>query len=188
MITNTRLQQLAGLVDTARAQARSVAHGLSQAQLDWQPGPGRWGVGQCIEHLVISNEEMEKAVRPKLAAARRTQTAPAYGDWKPSLMGGWLVKAVDPETKRKVKTGRVFMPGPSARPDVLAAFERSLDTLTEVLRESDGVDLAKVRVISPASWFVRYHGGDALRITIVHLKRHLDQAARVRAEPGFPSS
>ena len=188
-IQNPRLRELAEATQAARAQAKLVVGSLSRAQLDWQPAPGRWSVGQCLEHLLISSEAMEKAVRPKLAAARQNQGAASSQEWKPSFVGGLLVKSVDPVTgKRKVKTGRVFMPGPVARPDVLAAFERSLDMLNGLLREADGVDLARVRVTSPMSWFVRYHAGDALTITVVHLKRHLDQAERVKAEPGFPGT
>jgi hypothetical protein len=110
---NTQLKALAERVEAARAQARRVAGGLSKAQLDWQPGPGRWGVGQCLEHLIVCSERLAPSVRGQLAAL-------------------------------------------------------------------------KARIASPMTRLISYHLGDALTIAVVHLPRHLDQAAQVRAEPGFP--
>jgi len=186
---NTQLKALAERVEAARAQARRVAGGLSKAQLDWQPGPGRWGVGQCLEHLIVSNERLAPSVREKLASLKARGGPPTYDGWKSGFRGGFLVRSIDPATgKRKVKTGRVFEPGPTARPDVLVAFERDLDGLEQMLRDADGLDLTKARVASPMTRLITYHLGDALTIMVVHLPRHLDQAERVKAEPGFPKA
>ena len=57
-LKNPQLKRLAEQVEAARARARAIAGGLSKAQLDWQPFPGRWGVGQCLEHLIVSEEEI----------------------------------------------------------------------------------------------------------------------------------
>lgn len=190
MIRNPRLQQLADLVEAGRAQARRVAGGLSKAQLDWQPAPGRWGVGQCIEHLIVSNERLALPIRGRLSEARaKGANAQCFGEWRPSFIGGLLIRAIDPATgKRRLKTGRVFMPGPAARPEVLAAFERNLDEVLDLLLQTDGLDPSTMRIVSPMSWFIRYHVGDALTMMAVHLPRHLDQAERVKGEPGFPAS
>ncbi len=184
---NTQLKALAERVEAARAQVRRVAGGLSKAQLDWQPRPGRWSVGQCLEHLLLSSERLGPAVRAQLAALKARGGPPTYEGWKPGLRGGFLIRSVDPATgKRKVKTGRVFEPGPTTRPEILAAFERDLDGLQQMLRDADGLDVTKARVTSPMTRLITYHLGDALTITVVHLPRHLDQAERVKAEPGFP--
>src|SRR6516164_4689892 len=36
--------------------AKRLLAGLSNEQLNWQPAPGSWSVGQCLEHLCIMNE------------------------------------------------------------------------------------------------------------------------------------
>jgi hypothetical protein len=36
--------------------AQAVAAGLTDEQLNWQPAQGSWSVGQCLEHLCITNE------------------------------------------------------------------------------------------------------------------------------------
>lgn len=57
-----------------------------------------------------------------------------------------------------------------------------------MLAEADGLDVTAAKISSPMSRLIRYHVGDAFTITAVHLPRHLDQAERVKAEPGFPNA
>jgi hypothetical protein len=188
-IRNPQLRALAERVEAARARARAVAGGLSKAQLDWRPGPDRWGVGQCLEHLLVSNERLEPSVREQLAALRARGGPAVYQGWKPGIRGGFLIRAIDPATgKRKLRTGRVFQPGPEARAGVLQALEQSLDSLLVLIRSGDGLDLTRARVRSPMTRLITYHLGDAMTIMVVHLPRHLDQAERVKSQPGFPAS
>ncbi len=34
-----------------KRDARQLTEGLSDAQLNWSPAPGRWSMAQCLEHL-----------------------------------------------------------------------------------------------------------------------------------------
>jgi hypothetical protein len=186
-ISNPQLRSLAERVEAARQESRKVLSGLSQTQLDWQPAPGRWGVGQCIEHLVISDEKLIPGVREALAGLKARGGAPVYEPWKMGIRGGLLIRSIDVETgKRKVKTGRPFIPGPAARPDLRGAVEKDLDNLQELIAAADGLDVRKARVVSPVTRFITYHVGDALTIMVVHWPRHLAQAERVKREPAFP--
>ncbi len=36
--------------------AMRLLAGLTDEQLNWQPTPGTWSVGQCLDHLCITNE------------------------------------------------------------------------------------------------------------------------------------
>jgi hypothetical protein len=36
--------------------ARALVAELTEEQLNWQPGPRSWSVGQCFEHLCITWE------------------------------------------------------------------------------------------------------------------------------------
>lgn len=188
-IRNPQLKALAEKVEASRAEARRIVGGLSRTQLDWQPGPGRWGVGQCLEHLILSNELLSPAVRDQLAKLRARGGPAVYEGWKPGVRGGFLIRSIDPATgKRKLKTGRVFEPGAAARPEVVSALERDLDGLQQMIAAADGLDLTRARVTSPVTRLITYHVGDALTIMVVHLPRHLDQAERVTHEPGFPAA
>jgi hypothetical protein len=187
VIKNPRLKELSDIVEASRERARALASGLSRAQLDWQPGSGRWGVGQCLEHLVVSHERMAPPIREALDRIRAGARPPTYDAWKPGFLGGLLIRSIDPAIgKRRMKTGRAFQPGPAARPDVLSAFDTCQEELLSLLAEADGLDVTAAKIASPMSRLIRYHVGDALTITAVHLPRHLAQAERVKSEPDFP--
>jgi len=34
--------------------AKSIVAGVSDAQFNWKPSPGRWSVAQCLKHLVLT--------------------------------------------------------------------------------------------------------------------------------------
>jgi hypothetical protein len=38
------------------ARAAALATELTLDQLNWKPVPGQWSVGQCLEHLAVTNE------------------------------------------------------------------------------------------------------------------------------------
>jgi DinB superfamily len=52
--------------DAADQKAQELVTGLSPEQLNWQPGPGAWSVGQCLEHLCIANEVYLPAISSSL--------------------------------------------------------------------------------------------------------------------------
>src|SRR5262245_21028444 len=36
-------------------ETRSAFSRLSAEQINWKPSEGEWGIGQCFDHLIISN-------------------------------------------------------------------------------------------------------------------------------------
>ncbi|MEE8148016.1 MAG: hypothetical protein V3T24_10465, partial [Longimicrobiales bacterium] len=59
------------------------------------------------------------------------------------------------------------------------------DELLRLLKAAEGADLTRIKVPSPASSLIRFRLGDAFRLIVEHEKRHLLQATRVMAAPGF---
>jgi uncharacterized damage-inducible protein DinB len=48
--------RLAADLDANDQAAKKLVAELTEEQLNWQPAPGSWSVGQCLEHLSITNE------------------------------------------------------------------------------------------------------------------------------------
>jgi hypothetical protein len=68
--------------------------------------------------------------------------------------------------------------------------ERFLHTQRELLRmasEAEGLDLARVKVASPANRLLRLSMGIWFAATVAHAQRHFEQAARVVREEEFPA-
>src|SRR5262249_10553360 len=64
-------QRLLSELDAADRRAESVAKGLSTEQLNWHPSRSAWSVGQCLEHLRVSNEVYLAAISASLEGRQR---------------------------------------------------------------------------------------------------------------------
>jgi hypothetical protein len=56
----------------------------------------------------------------------------------------------------------------------------------EHLRRANGLDLARARVTSPVSKWLRFSLGTLFAVIAAHERRHLCQARRIVAMPSFP--
>lgn len=184
-VRNPALQRILDQVPAVRAHARATVAGLTPHQIDWKPSPEAWSIGQCLEHLVVTHEQYEPKVPKLLQEARSSGRPPTYEAWASTWFGRLLTRSVTPGS-RKVPTSRVFTPGVHPRPGVLEALLGKFDELEKWIRESDGLDLARIKVPSPVTRLLRYNLGEAFHIVVVHAERHLQQADRVRQAPGFP--
>jgi hypothetical protein len=183
------------LVDTVMTQAqrnadeaRDVADGLSEAQLNWKPSPDKWSIAQCLEHLTAASRGFNRYFVDALARGRQrfaTASAPTY---QPSFMGRWLIKHVEPESPRKLRAPKIFKPSASNVRNALDNFLEQQKAFLKFLGETNGIDYNRTRLRSPVTALVRYSLADAYVITVSHEQRHLQQARRVRETPGFPGN
>ena len=56
------------------------------------------------------------------------------------------------------------------------------------MRATEGIDLRKVVLSTPAARLITYSLLDGYRLILTHERRHLAQAARVLEADGFPSA
>lgn len=168
-------------------QARSLAGELSETQLSWTSAPDRWSVAQCLDHLAATSKAFEPYLSAAINRGRDKWPVPSPIPYRPSLVGGWLIKQVVPEATRKVPSPKVFRPSQS--PVIENVLEKFLRQQAEFLRfvwEADGLDYNRTRLRSPVTPLMRYSVADAFVVTVVHGWRHLAQAQRMIETPGFP--
>lgn len=177
---------------------RSLAGALTPAQLAWTPPEGGWSVGQVLEHLVVANGLYLRLCETLVArgtAAGAVGNAVANGaangaangtTWKPTLMGGFLARAVGPEAKSRLPAPKVFRPGPAPRERVLDAFLGMQERLATLVEHSASLDWRRLKGPSPVTSLVRVNLGDAFQVLVNHNNRHLNQARRIAGSPGFP--
>lgn len=163
---------------------RALAGPLTSAQLAWTPPGGGWSVGQVLEHLVVSNALYLPLCESLVARGSPVGGAPVM--WAPSLMGGFLARAVSPDTIRRLPTPRVMKPGPAARDGVLDAFIGVQDRIAALIERAAPLDWRRLRGASPVTPLIRLNLGDAFVILANHSARHLGQARRVIALESFP--
>jgi len=170
------------------ATANDLVQGLTEEQLNWKPDATQWSVAQCLEHLAVTSKQFNGYFKQLIEGARLKWPTNGAIPYRPSLVGGWLIKQVVPETTRKVPAPKVFKPSDSSSiHDALGLFLKQQEEFVRFVRESEGVDYNRARLRSPVTPLMRYSLADAFVVTIVHGYRHLAQANRVKAMPNFPN-
>lgn len=189
MNVKTQIGALPEVLDGLRnvvVEARREFGGLSAAQLNWKPGAEQWSVAQVFEHLVKTNESyfpmLDEIVRGERKTSALERYSPLTGFW-----GKFLVKALQPESVRKLKTSQKFQPSASDIDErVIERFAESQDKLVKMVEATAKLDLKSVVVTSPFNSLVTYNLLDAYRGIVAHARRHAAQARRVTQEQGFP--
>jgi hypothetical protein len=167
------------------ARARDLEQLLTSEQLQWQPPGGGWSAGQVIEHIVVTGHLYVDRIDALIEKARRDGVVKRR-EWKPTLMGGMIMRAVNPRSVKRFRTQRVFEPGPAPREGVIRAMLQLHEKIGAQLAAADGLDLRSIRVTSPVSSLIRMNLGDAFGILVFHGQRHLLQVGRVITAEGFP--
>jgi hypothetical protein len=179
------LERLSALADANAAEASRVVADLDAARLLWRPSPERWGVADCLEHLITTGAVYHPRLRAVLATATH-DAALEEARWSPTWFGRLFLRAAGPEG-RAIRARGPFVP-PPGRIDACARLLAQQDELRALIVDAHGTDLRALRVESPLSRLLTLRLGEALEMLLVHQQRHLAQAWRVRRSAGFPAS
>lgn len=176
---------LAADFDAADARAAALLKGLTSAQLNWKLDPGVWSVGQCLEHLCLSNEVY---VIPMTEALPKAPTGPVD-----EIMLGWFARwfirrYIEPTTqKTRGRAPRKAAPVASSIDlSIGTRFVASNDAMRALMTRARDVDVNKVRFRNPFVPLIRFTIGTGLLITARHNHRHLGQAERLLGHSQFP--
>jgi hypothetical protein len=168
------------------AAAKSVFGGLSGERLNWKPSAKSWSVGQCFEHLIITNSLYFPNIQ-KVADGTHRNNFFSKIPFAARLTAALMKNSLKPEQSRKMKTFRIFEPAMSDIPstifDDFAANQRELIALIERVKD---LDIEKIKISEPLSAALNLRLSDAFEILAMHEKRHFLQAERVLQTAGFP--
>jgi hypothetical protein len=174
--------------EQVNSDARQLVAGLSDSQLNWKPAPDSWSIAQCLDHLAVTGEKFDQYFARAISRGREKRPASGAVAYRPTMLGGWLVRQLLPEAARKVPAPKVFKPSENSTiKDALERFLKQQEKFLAFCNHARGIDYNKTRLRSPVTPLMRYSLADAFVITVVHGQRHLAQALRVREMSGFPS-
>ena len=168
------------------AQAGALAAPLSDKQFTWQPATDVWSVSLCLDHLNVTARHYLPVMDDGIAeAVRRGWYGP--GPYSYNWVGKMMVHFVQPTARPRTRAPMAYRPTPGrSRHDVMAAFRAYQVQYVDRLHQANGLDLARARVTSPVTRWVRMPLGSSFAATLAHERRHLAQAARVMSHEGFP--
>ena len=182
----SKLSEVIAEADQVRGAANAAFGALSTEQINWKASPAEWSIAQCFEHLILLNKPYFPLIEAILAGQHKAslwERAPLL----PAFFGRLVLSAVQPGSKQKVKARPAFAPI-SSHTDIgiLARFATHQEDLIRLMKATAELPIEKIIITSVVSPVVTYSLLDAYRILIAHERRHLEQAARVMQERGFP--
>jgi len=184
VVTAWATQLMAELEDIDR-RTKALTAGLTLEQLNWQPMPSAWSVGQCLEHLCLGNE----MYFPPIAASLVGEAVSPVQEITLGWFAHWFIRSFiepSPVTKRASAPGKIA-PGSHVELSVIHRFLSSNQDARQLIRRAAACDVNRIRFANPFVPLLRFTVGTGLKLTCGHERRHLLQAQRVKQSPGFPN-
>lgn len=164
---------------------------LSDAQWNWRASPKAWSIGQCIEHLAVTDRLYAAKIKEAIADGR-ARSLTGDGPFRYNLLDRFFVWSVSPPVYVRFSAPKPFRPAPEPRSvprqSTLNDYFASNATLQQLAQEADGLDFVRIRLGSPASDNMRFALGTAFHAMVGHSRRHLWQARKIMAHQGFPKA
>ncbi len=180
------LRELYDQFDRIREDAERLAQTLSEGQANWRPGPGRWSVAECLAHLNETADCYLAAIDRGLDRGE-ARNLTGKGPFRYRWFGRWFVRQLEPPPKRAFKAPAMFAPRSDlGLADVAQRFLAAQAHLQARLLRANGLHLARIKVTSPVSRWIRFELGQCFNVVASHERRHLWQAHQVVESPGFP--
>jgi hypothetical protein len=163
-------------------RAAEVLAELSADQINWRPAEGSWSIAECIAHLNTLNGLYARSIQDAIAVGRSRGCTTDFPQTKLGMFEQWLVGLIEPPYRLKFKAPSKFRPKASTftRDELLKDWTTTHERLAEAAQACHGLDLRRLKVVSPATPLFRITLLAALMITPAHDRRHLWQAQRVR--------
>jgi DinB superfamily len=185
---NAELQGYGDQLLSIKQDASGLMSGVSDAQFNWQPGPGRWSMAGCFDHLNKSAGDLFMPMIDKAIAQARARNLTSGGPFVYSAIERWAIRNNDAPAKMKFKAPKKFQPAPQLPVDqVRADFLRWQDELQKRMRDADGLDLQRTKQVWPF-WPLKWSLGGLILMMLAHERRHIYQARQVRQNPAFPAA
>ncbi len=167
--------------EDVKSAARHLVEGLSDEQLRWRPAPDRWSIAECFSHLNVTADQYYPAIDRSMRRARERGLL-GEGPFRHGFLMNRFIRMMEPPARRSFRAPRMFRPRTRALADEIPTFFAHQSAIIERVHQANGLDLSRVKVVSPLTSLMRMSLGQCFGLLAAHERRHLWQAARVREE------
>jgi len=108
-MNNPYLNPIFKKADLLTEEVRATFGFLSKEQLNWKPSPQKWSIGQCLDHIITSNQQYEPIFKAFVNGTHK-KTFWERLPFLPSMFGKMLMNSLKPNAKMKMKAPSVFRP------------------------------------------------------------------------------
>jgi hypothetical protein len=171
-------------------QYRQLLEGMTPEQFNFCPAPGRWTIGQNIEHLSLEGEE-QVVIIERILERGRAQGVYGEGPFRYSRWGNGYIRFLEPPYRIKIPTLPRYTAAPRLELDAVAPrFFAIKQQVLRLIDEANGLDLARLTAPLPylKGWNPSLALGQWFPYIAVHERRHLWQIENIRRSPGYPGA
>jgi hypothetical protein len=166
-------------LDKITNQSQTEFGTLTNEQLTWKPNSSTWSIAQNLDHLIVVNETYYPVLASLKKGRYQTPFIAKIG-FIVSFLGKTVLKAVQPDRQKKMKTFPIWEPSTSQEHnDILKRFEIHQNELKQKIEEAQEFIEQDVVISSPANRNIVYKLATAFDIIVSHEQRHLEQAKEV---------
>jgi hypothetical protein len=172
-------------IENINEDVQELTAPLDDPQFNWRPGPKQWSISECLAHLNVVNGP-DLTVLSREIERGRSAGLTGPGPFRYGSFSRWFVGFMDAPPKFRVSAPKVYLPPAGHLKDkVVPEFLSIQDGILELLSKANGLDLARIKVPSPAGPF-KLSLGQRFALLAAHDRRHLWQAWQVRKNKNFP--
>lgn len=180
------LREYCNQFEAVKIDAENLLVGLNDLQFNWRPSSNKWSMAECIDHLIVTGRLSIANIYHSISDAR-SRGLLSLGPFRYSLIEKFFVRAMEPQSRMKFKAPKVYVPSPNhSCAELRTSFIKLQDEFLLCLKESDGIDLSRVKVSNPVSKWIRFSLGQEFAFNTAHERRHLWQARQILSHPEFP--
>jgi hypothetical protein len=174
------LKKIADEFRDMKKEAGNFLNNVKSGEFNKRPADNGWSIAECIDHLIVTGVDycdiFEKGLK-KLAEKNARYT----GEMKSSYIGSKFIQNVEPPVKRKFKSPGKWRPDSKINKEkATTAFLQLQDRWIDLVNQSAGWDLTKVKLPSPAVSWIKFSAFVILQVNSAHQRRHLWQAKNVK--------
>jgi hypothetical protein len=177
---NFNVQSVSRDIADSRRRAQALIDAVSADQLTRRPDPGKWSIAECLMHLNITAATVQKLMARGIEQAKQEKRF-GKGPFSVGPKGRLLVWIAEPPPKFRIRAPKNVRP-PAAIDvplQVLPAFMKAQDEWERLMREQEGLNLAKIKV---GQGVFRIRLAAALPWMMAHQRRHLLQAENMKLQ------
>ena len=175
-----KIQEWENELNALTAQFKSSFSQLSVAELNYKPEPDSWSIAEILDHIIKINESYYPTIKQARQGTLKLPFVSRFPFFT-NLLGNLILKSVEPERKKKIKTFSIWEPSKSHFDvSILERFEKHQREFINFIKSTDDLLQKGIIISSPANKLIVYKLETAFDIIVSHEKRHYNQALEVQ--------
>jgi hypothetical protein len=176
-MTRSERAELVELLNKSEKEFLRAVEGLTDEQWAFKPGPDRWSVAECAEHIVLAEALL-------FETATKSLTAASDEKWETTLSKTDVLRRALPNRSTKVDAPAAIKPRQAmTRQQLMARFREQRARALAYVQETE----APLKAHTAANpFFGPLNAHQWLLYIPLHHARHNLQIAEVKTSPAYP--